>query len=48
VQVQEQPVEEIVDDSIVVDVSVAEGFQADMEEGEVNQPLHGDVVAALQ
>ncbi|KAM0869641.1 hypothetical protein ACQ4PT_040546 [Festuca glaucescens] len=36
---QEQPVEEIVDDSIVVDLSAAEGAQADMEEGEVNQPM---------
>ncbi|KAM0902673.1 hypothetical protein ACQ4PT_019159 [Festuca glaucescens] len=38
--VQEQPVEELVDDSIVVDLSVAEGADADMEEGEVNQPVH--------
>ncbi|KAM0827988.1 hypothetical protein ACQ4PT_067840 [Festuca glaucescens] len=36
---QEQPVEELVDDSIVVGLSAAEGAQADMEEGEVNQPM---------
>jgi hypothetical protein len=33
VQVQEHPVEEIVDDSIVVDLSVAGGIEANMEEG---------------
>ncbi|KAM0886010.1 hypothetical protein ACQ4PT_029953 [Festuca glaucescens] len=38
--VREQPVEELVDDSIVVDLSVAEEADADMEEGEVNQPVH--------
>jgi hypothetical protein len=36
---QEQPVEELVDDSIVVDLSVAEGADEDLEEGEVNQPM---------
>jgi hypothetical protein len=36
---QEQPVEEVVDDSIVVDLSAVEGADADMEEGEVNQPV---------
>jgi hypothetical protein len=43
---QEQPVEQVVDDSIVVDLSVAEGADADMEEGEVNQPVME--VAAFQ
>jgi hypothetical protein len=43
---QEQPVEQVVDDSIVVDLSVAEGADADMEEGEVNQPIME--VAAFQ
>jgi hypothetical protein len=36
---QEQPVEEVVNDSIVVDLSVAEGADEDLEEGEVNQPM---------
>jgi hypothetical protein len=36
---QEQPVEEIVNDSIVVDLSVAEGADEDLEEGELNQPM---------
>jgi ribosomal protein S19 len=39
-------VEEVVDDSIVVDLSVAEGAEAVMEEGEVNQPVMD--VAAFQ
>jgi hypothetical protein len=45
---QEQPVEEVVDDSIVVDLSVAEGADVDMEEGEVNQPIVEGAAHALQ
>jgi hypothetical protein len=39
VEPQEQPEEEVVDDSIVVDMSAAEGVAEGLEEGEVNQPV---------